>query len=234
MRLSWGFIFSLVFSLYKVNATAELGSDINVENEKPPEGLSWEEWHMDHEHQLKDYTPEIFFALHDVKKKGYLDANDILSLYGLNREEVVGTGDGMGQHDESEKVDNSMAERAVDLIMTLFDLDDDMKITKKEYLEFAGKKGRFPDIGVGVGHHSDFELEYEIHHWNKFHKDKDPQVKVVHKEDIEHELLHHEHEIEHEEEVQRGASRSTVITDDELESRIKLENIPEKFKNGIF
>ncbi|AJV65995.1 BMC_2a_G0038800.mRNA.1.CDS.1 [Saccharomyces cerevisiae] len=234
MRFLRGFVFSLAFTLYKVTATAEIGSEINVENEAPPDGLSWEEWHMGHEHQLKDYTPETFFALHDIKKKGFLDENDILSLYGLNREEIVGAGDGMGQHDESEKIDNEMAKRVVSLIMRLLDVDDNTKITKEEYLQFAKRGNKFPDLGVGVGHHSDFELEYEIHHWNKFHKDKDPDVKVVHKEDIEHELLHHEHEIEHEEEIQRGASRATVITDDELESRIELKNIPEKFKNGIF
>lgn len=207
---------------------------VNIDSERPPEGKSWEEWHMSHEHQLDTYTPEQFFALHDVKKKGYLDASDILSLYGLDRSEVVGKGDGMGQHDESEKVDEGMSTRVVNLIMRLLDVDDDSKIWKSEYLDFAKRGNKFPDLGVGVGHHSDFELEYEIHHWNKYHKDSDPDVKNVHKEDVEHELLHHEHEIEHEEKVQRGASRSTVITDDELESRINKENIPAKFKNGFF
>ena len=119
------------------------------------------------------------------------------------------------------------------LVMRLLDIDDDDKIDKKEYLEFVAVPGNeLPDLGVGVGHHSDFEHEYEVHHWNEFHKDKDPDVRVVHKEDIEHDLLHHEHEIEHEEQAQRGATKVTVLTDDELEARIKAENIPKMFKVG--
>lgn len=208
-------------------------TEVNIENERPPQGLSWEEWHMDHEHQLTKYDPETFFDLHDTKHKGYLDREDILSLYGLNRAEVVGKGDGMGQHDDSEVVDEGLADRVVSLIMKLLDVDDDTKIERSEYLTFAKKGNKMPDLGVGVGHHSDFEAEYEIHHWNEFHKDDDPDIKNVHKEDIEHELLHHEHEIEHEEIVQKGASRSTVITDDELESRIMFMNIPRKYKNGV-
>lgn len=207
--------------------------EVNVETEKPPAGLSWEEWHMEHEHQLSKYDPETFFDLHDSNHKGYLDRNDILSLYGLNRGEIVGKGDGMGQHDDSEDIDENLADRGVSLIMKLLDVDDDTKIERSEYLAFAKKGKKLPDLGVGVGHHSDFEAEYELHHWNEFHKDEDPNIKNVHKEDIEHELLHHEHEIEHENMVQRGASRSTVITDDELESRIDLSKIPRKFKNGI-
>lgn len=209
------------------------GTEVNVESEQKPQGLSWEQWHMEHEHQLVKYDPETFFDLHDSNHKGYMDRNDILSLYGLNRDEIVGKGDGMGQHDDSEVVDEGLADRVVSLIMKLLDVNDDTKIERSEYLAFAKKGNEMPDLGVGVGHHSDFEAEYEIHHWNQYHKDDDPEIKNVHKEDIEHELLHHEHEIEHEEIVQKGASRSTVITDDELESRINFMNIPRKYKNGI-
>lgn len=176
-----------------------------------------------------------FFCTTWCQEEGYLDESDILSLYGLNRDEIVGSGDGMGQHDESEKVDNAMAKRVVNFIMKLLDVDDDTKITKEEYLNFAKRGNKFPDLGVGVGHHSGFELEYEIHHWNKFHKDKDPDVKVVHKGRHWTRIgFITNMKLEHEEEIQRGASRATVITDDELESRIELKNIPEKFKNGIF
>lgn len=234
-------VHSLILSVYAVLplvtvglAKIEVDEKINVDTEQPPTGMDWEEWHMSHEHQLDNYTPEQFFALHDIKKKGYLDRNDILSLYGLDRREVIGKGDGMGQHDESEEIDENLSERVVNFIMRLLDVNDDSKILQSEYLDFAKTGKKFPDLGVGVGHHSDFELEYEIHHWNKYHKDKDPNVRIVHKEDIEHELLHHEHEIEHEEKIQRGASRATVITDDELESRIELKNIPDRFKNGLF
>lgn len=231
MRLkNWVYILSLIWSSQVLSYGED--SNIQVEIEKPPQGLSWEEWHMDHEHQMTSYDPEAFFALHDIKKKGYFDAQDILSMYGLNRAEVVGRGDGMGAHDDSESVDHDLSARVVSFVMKLLDVDDDTKITKDEFLRFAKNGNKLPDLGVGVGHHADFELEYEIHHWNEYHKDKDPDVKIVHKEDIEHELLHHEHEIEHQEVIQRGASRGTVITDDELESRIEWKNVPERFRIG--
>ncbi|CEP61712.1 nucleobindin SSP120 LALA0_S03e09164g [Lachancea lanzarotensis] len=206
------------------------GSEVNHDVEKAPPGLSWEEWHMQHEHQTENYDAETFFGLHDIGQKGYFDKADILSMYGLSRTEVIGNGDGMGKHDNSEKVDEEMSGRVFRLIMQLLDVDDDSKIDKKEYLKFAKKGNKMPDLGVGVGHHSDFELEYELHHWNKFHRDQDPSVRNVHREDIEHDLLHHEHEIEHEDQAQRGAARITVKTDDELEAMIKFEKIPTKFR----
>ncbi|GAV54469.1 hypothetical protein ZYGR_0AL02010 [Zygosaccharomyces rouxii] len=234
MKLTPSLVLGLFAGIGFANLNAPTDPKVNVEVEKPPEGLTWEKWHMQHEHKLNDYTPEHFFDLHDEGKKGYLSKADILALYGMNRGEVIGSGDGMGHHDDSEHLDKELGDRITKFIMQLLDVDDDSKITKQEYLNFARRGGDFPDLGVGVGHHADFELEYEIHHWNEFHKDKDPDVGVIHKEDIEHELLHHEHEIEHEESLQRGASRSTVITDDELESRINLNVIPKKYKNSLF
>ncbi|SCU90738.1 LAME_0E09846g1_1 [Lachancea meyersii CBS 8951] len=209
------------------------GSEINEEVEKAPPGLSWEEWHMQHEHQTQKYDPETFFVLHDIGQKGYFDKEDILSMYGLNRAEVVGSGDGMGKHDNSEQIDVELPDKVFRLIMQLLDVDDDSKIEKKEYLRFAKAGNKMPDLGVGVGHHSDFELEYELHHWNKYHRDVDPSVKIVHREDIEHDLLHHEHEVEHEGLAQQGASRVTIKTDDELEAMIKFERIPAKFRIGF-
>ncbi|KAL6938153.1 hypothetical protein ACO0RG_004693 [Hanseniaspora osmophila] len=216
------------------NTNAMIDETINVDVESPPEGMEWQDWHMLQEHQLESYSPETFFALHDISKKGYFDSKDILTMYGLNRDEVIGSGDGMGKHDESEAVDPELADRVVKFIFKLFDIDDNDKITKQEFLNIAERGTKFPDLGVGVGHHGDFELEYEFHHWNEYHKDEDPDVKNVHREDIEHDLLHHEHEIEHEENVPRGGSRATVITDDELEARIKSKNIPAAFKANVY
>ncbi|AET37547.1 nucleobindin SSP120 Ecym_1309 [Eremothecium cymbalariae DBVPG len=208
-----------------------------VENSKPkseqlPKGMAWEEWHMDHEHQMSKYTPEEFFGLHDKGNKGYFDKHDLLSMYGLTRDEIVGSGDGMGVHDDSEAIDTSIGDRVVKFLIKLLDVDDDTKINKDEYLNFAKKGKGMPDLGLGVGHHSDFESEYDIHHWNEYHKVDDQAIQKVHKEDIEHELLHHEHEIEHEKMLQRGASRNSVLTDDELESRISVKAIPNKYYNG--
>lgn len=189
---------------------------------------------MKEEHDMATYTPEQFFDMHDIGSKGYLDGKDIIEMYGLSRKSVVGKGDGMGQHDDSETIDENVRNGAVKVIMALLDVDDDTRITRKEYLAYAKNGHKLEDLGVGVGHHADFETEYEVHHWNKFHKDQDPDIKNVHKEDVQHELLHHEHEIEHDEASPAGAIKGGVITDDELESRIELMRIPKKFRNGVF
>lgn len=192
-----------------------------------PAGLTWEQWHMKQEHGLDEFTPEVFFDLHDIKSKGYLDKNDVLNAYGLSRDEVVGKGDGLGSHDDSEVIDEEKKASIFSKIMLLMDSDIDQKITREEYLKFAENGEGFPDLGVGVGHHGDFEHEYEVHHWNKYHRDQDPDIKIVHKEDIEHELLHHEHEIEHGEDI----PNLKLFTNEEFESFILVENIPDFFKN---
>jgi hypothetical protein len=193
--------------------------------EAVPEGLTWEQWHMKQEHGLDEYDSQVFFTLHDIKDKGYLDSVDILNAYGLYRDEVVGKGDGLGSHDDSEVIDEDTKRDIVSQILKLMDADADDRVSKEEYLKFASKGGQFPDLAVGVGHHGDFEHEYEVHHWNKFHKDQDPDIKVVHKEDIEHELLHHEHEIEHGDE-----NNQKILSDAELEKFILIKNIPEMFR----
>lgn len=201
------------------------GTDNTDLKEKPPQGLSWEEWHMKSEHGLDEYDATSFFTLHDIRNKKYLDANDILNAYGLHRDEVVGRGDGLGSHDDSEAISADVKKEIVSTILKLIDANSDDHVTLEEYLKFAEKGGKFPDLGVGVGHHGDFEHEYEVHHWNKYHKDQDPDVKVIHKEDIEHELLHHEHEIEHE-----GDPQAKTLNDEELEKLIILQNIPQKYR----
>lgn len=179
---------------------------------------------MKQEHGLDEYTPGVFFQLHDIKNKGHLDDVDILNAYGLFRDEVVGKGDGLGAHDDSETISKETKDRIVLRVMDLIDPNHDGKITLKEYMSWAENGGEFPDLDVGVGHHGDFEHEYEVHHWNKYHKDQDPEMKIVHKEDVEHELLHHEHEIEHE------LSEGAKLTEQEFEQQIKLDNIPSKYR----
>lgn len=195
--------------------------------EKPPTGLSWEEWHMKAEHGLDEYDPESFFKLHDSRDKKHLDRDDILNTYGLHRDEVVGKGDGLGAHDDSERISAETKDEIVKKILELIDKDGNGLVEQEEYLSWAKEGGKFPDLGVGVGHHGDFEHEYEVHHWNKYHKDQDPDMKVVHKEDIEHELLHHEHEIEHEQEHKSVKK----LSDQEFEDMIVLRNIPPKYRS---
>ncbi|ODQ66344.1 hypothetical protein NADFUDRAFT_11427, partial [Nadsonia fulvescens var. elongata DSM 6958] len=184
--------------------------------------LSWQSQHMQSEHGLESYDPESFFQLHvssesATKKSGAWSAKDILNIYGLTRDKVVGSGDGMGRHedhdhdhgkgDDHETIDEATKKRVVDEVLALCDFDGDKTVTLDEFLRFSrgespSAKGvgmkELPDMGVGIGHHGDYEYEYELHHWIEFHKDNDPDVKIVHQEDIEHDQLYHAHEGENE------------------------------------
>ncbi|GMM45319.1 Ssp120 protein [Pichia kluyveri] len=198
-------------------------------NEPIPEEYngSWEQWHMAHEHQLDDYTPDAFFQIHAVTDPKYLMTNDILRMYGLQRDEVVGQGDGMGNHDNSELVSPELKNKVIDKILGMIDTDHDGKISMEEYLEYATNGGQFPDFGIGPGHEYDFEEEYEKHHWNEFHANDDPDVKIIHKEDIEHELLHHFHEIDHDDE---DAHENPNAPKHNVRKPILVKNIPPSFQ----
>lgn len=172
------------------------GTDLK---ERMPNGLTWETWHMMLEHGLDLYDTDLFFIIHDLGTTNLWDRNDILMMYGLLRDEVVGKGDGFGDHDDTEAVSEATRNRVVSRVLELVDTNSDGVISQEEWRTFKSNGGDLPDFGVGVGHHLDFEQEYEVHHWNKHHKDVDPEMTVQHAEDVEHELLHHAHEIEHEE-----------------------------------
>lgn len=190
-----------------------------------PAGMNWENWHMKEEHQIQEFDAESFFTLHDLESKGFWNAKDILYIYGLSREEVVGDGSGMGEHKHGEKIESSIKVKVVEQVMRLLDANANGEVSKSEWLLFNQHGGHLPDFGTGPGHHMDFEDEYENHHWNKYHRDQDPDVHIKHKEDIEHEILHHDHEI-----VETHDSGPDVreMTRN-FASPVKLENIPQKY-----
>lgn len=161
-----------------------------------PDGMSWQSWHMLEEHGLDQFDAGTFFKIHDVANKGSWDSNDILNIYGLLRESVVGDGSGMGDHHDLETITQESKAHVISSILKLVGKESDQKITAKEFDEFIAGGGELPDFGYGQGHHYDFEREYEEHHWLEHHKDNDPDVMNKHIEDIEHERLHHEQEIE--------------------------------------
>lgn len=196
------------------------------EAKQKPDGVSWQDWHMLEEHQLDLYSPDVFFMLHDLQNKGRWSKTDILSLYGLLRESIVGDGSGMGEHEHSEEViSQDSKDHVVSLILNLMDTNGDGEVSLEEWQEFA-KHSQLPDFGYGQGHHLDFEGEYEEHHWKKYHSKDDPDVLIKHKEDIEHELLHHEHEIEE----SHGKDPNVRKLTQNYLSEIKLENIPAKYR----
>lgn len=207
-----------------VPALAHQAAGINKDeeyNEKIPEEFkgSWQKWHMKEEHGMDDADNDSVFKLHDTRNAGSLSRLDILRMYGLQREEVVGEGNGMGSHDETEVVGEETKNKVVNTVMGLMDTDNDGEISLEEWRAYSKDGREFPDFGLGAGHEYDFEEEYEKHHWNQYHSKDDPDVKVQHAEDIEHELLHHFHEIEHEQE-----------DGFHIKAKILLDRIPDKFK----
>lgn len=193
-----------------------------------PLHLTWQEWHMKEEHLDSDFDAPSFFLSHDLENKGYWQAQDILYIYGLSLDSVIGDGSGMGEHDHEEKVSPQLKKEVVEKVSVLLKADSEGNISKEKWLEFVTNGGLLPDFGTGPGHHFDFETEYENHHWNKYHRDNDPDVHVKHKEDIIHELLHHQHEIEetHSDNPELRAQLKGFF------SPVKIENIPEKYLNN--
>ncbi|KAG2734892.1 hypothetical protein G9P44_002898 [Scheffersomyces stipitis] len=205
------------------------GSHDNAIKQKP-EHLTWQNWHMLEEHGLNTYDADSFFRLHDLQAKNSWSRSDILNLYGLLREHVVGDGSGMGEHDHNKEVISDEAkEHVVKSILKLLDADQDGEVSIQEWRDFTHNGGQLPDFGYGQGHHLDFESEYEEHHWKKYHAQNDPDVLIKHKEDIEHELLHHEHEIE---ESHMDHPELRKITDN-FNSNIRLENLAFKYRRPI-
>lgn len=225
-------VLSLALYSSQTNAHGDHHASFNSKeeyNEQIPQEFegSWQRWHMSHEHNLDDYTPDAFFQIHAVADPAYITPNDILRMYGLQRDEVVGQGDGMGGHDESELISPTLKKDVVDKVMGMIDSNHDGRISMSEWLDFSTNGGEFPDFGIGPGHEYDFEEEYEKHHWLKYHASEDPDVKIMHKEDVEHELLHHFHEIEHDDEDQHENPNALKYN---VRKPILVQNIPPMFQ----
>ena len=196
----------------------------NTNSVKPPQ-MTWQQWHMSEEHRVNTFDPLTFFELHSLQKNGYWTADDILYIYGLTRDAVVGDGSGMGEHDHDEKIPPEFKAAVVGRVSIMLKADAKGRISREKWLEFAKNGGQLPDVGVGPGHHFDFETEYEKHHWNEYHREEDPDVHVKHKQDIMHELLHYEHEMEetHSDHSEISAQLNSYL------SPVKIENIPARY-----
>lgn len=180
---------------------------------------------MSEEHQIDNFDPLSFFMIHDLKNKGYWTSEDILYIYGLSIDAVIGDGSGMGEHDHEEKIPQELKSKVVQEVSMLLKSDSKGHVSKDKWIEFVTNGGLLPDFGLGPGHHFDFETEYENHHWTKYHKDNDPDVHVKHKEDIMHELLHHQHEIEESHSNNPGIRAELQ----DFLSPVKLQNVPAKY-----
>ncbi|CCE82656.1 Piso0_002391 [Millerozyma farinosa CBS 7064] len=189
----------------------------------------WQNKHMAEEHHITDFDAEAFFKLHDLSNQDIWTRKDILSLYGLARDEIVGDGSGMGDHlHEEEAVSEEKKNEVVNKILALMDTNGDGVVSLDEWRTFVSKGNKLPDFGTGTGHHLDFESEYEEHHWKEYHMNEDPDVKIKHKEDIQHEILHHEHEIEE----SHKASSDVRNVAKNYKFKVRTENIPPRYRRA--
>lgn len=223
----------LALGVFFVNVFGDGGYNKQEEFKEslPAEFDHWEDWHMWIEHQMdKDsYTPEVFFKLHSISNVNMLTATDLLRMFGLARDEVVGKGNGMGGHDETELISPELKDRIVQLVFQEIDkvINDGIirrEVSLEDWLKFKELGGVLPDFGIGPGHEFEFEEEYEKHHWIEHHSQSDPDITQWHREDIEHELLHHFHEIEHDDESSSGNHHYEV-------KELLLNNIPSMFRS---
>lgn len=210
---------------FSVAALVLAGSALAHGVAKKPADVDWIDWHMKEEHELDLFDAGSFFLLHDLENKGFWDKSDLLYIYGLTRDVVVGDGSGMGEHTHDEEISKETKDNVVQSLLKLLDTNKDGQVSKDEWEKFFNNDGKLPDFGVGPGHHMDFETEYENHHWNEYHRDQDPDVHVKHKEDIEHELLHHLHEIE-ETHDRDSVARKLSKT---FSSPVNVANVPQKY-----
>lgn len=181
---------------------------------------SWQVKHMKQEHRIEQFDALSFFTLHDSDNSKTWTTNDILNLYGLLKDRVVGDGSGLGSTDQNIEITEDTKNFVLKTVLGMMDTDGDGVVSLDEWRIFTDKGGELPDFGLGPGHHGDYEYEYEVHHWLEHHAKDDPNVENVHPEDIEHEQLFHANE--------HGDDMDTH--QDVIGSWAKLENIPSKFR----
>jgi len=162
--------------------------------------------HMASEHHITSFDASSFFTLHDYDSNGSWDRGEILKTYGME--------------DETAKdVPQSKKDEIAGAVLSLMDTDANGVVDKEEWRTFAeDRQGRLPDFGTGPGHHWDMEMEYEIHHWEKYHDENTKEGDLVHPEDIEHFRRHDE--LEEEAERIAALDRMTLVE----------QNIPLKFR----
>ncbi|KAK3314691.1 hypothetical protein B0H66DRAFT_627390 [Apodospora peruviana] len=170
------------------------------------ENASWMEKHMAEEHHADNFDAASFFALHDFDADGSWEPQEILRTYGL-------------MDDSNNHVTSERREEIAREIMGLLDYDKDGAVTKEEFVRFIDEeKKTLPDVGTGPGHHGDYEYEYEIHHWEKYHDENTKLEDLTHPEDIEHFKKH--------EEMEDEQDRLDLLN----KQMIVEENIPAKFR----
>ncbi|CAL3962456.1 hypothetical protein PZA11_000391 [Diplocarpon coronariae] len=166
----------------------------------------WATRHMAGEHRIDNFDAASFFTLHDFDDSGYWDTAEILKTYGME--------------DETAKdVPQSKKDEIRIEVMKLLDSNNNGIVEREEWMAFnLERKGTLPDFGTGPGHHWDMEMEYEIHHWEKYHDENTKEEDLIHPEDIAHFKKHDE--LEDEADRVAALDRMPIVE----------QNIPAKFR----
>ncbi|KAI9650776.1 hypothetical protein NHQ30_000806 [Ciborinia camelliae] len=165
----------------------------------------WGTRHMAEEHHIENFDSGAFFTLHDFDNNGVWDQGEILKFYGMEDETAKDV--------PQEKKDNLVRE-----ILRLMDNNYNGQVEKEEWDRYSASGGLLPDFGLGPGHHWDMEMEYEIHHWQKYHDENTKEEDLIHPEDIEHFKKHDE--LEDEADRVAALDKMTIVE----------QNIPAKFR----
>ncbi|KAG9239168.1 hypothetical protein BJ875DRAFT_501574 [Amylocarpus encephaloides] len=172
----------------------------------------WATRHMAEEHHIGNFDPGAFFSLHDFDSNGFWDQAEILKFYGMD-------------DPTAKDVPQSTKDEIIGEVLKMIDTNQNNVIEREEWMSFSygdnGKsKGVLPDFGTGPGHHWDMEMEYEIHHWEKYHDENTKEEDLIHPEDIAHFKLHDD--LEDEAEKQAQEDKMSIVE----------HNIPAKFLKG--
>lgn len=129
--------------------------------------------------------------MHDFDSDGFWEPSEIRRSYGFDNDGTVYDG-GLSVKD---KLTPEKAKQVVNDVLELYDHDEDIRISKDEWLAGIDAGKRLPDFGLGPGHHGDDEYEYEIHHYEKYHDENTKDEDLVHEEDHVHFRKHDEREL---------------------------------------
>ncbi|KAK8161250.1 putative secretory pathway protein Ssp120 [Phyllosticta citrichinensis] len=187
-------------------ALAATASTHSQEALKVPEGADWMTRHMTEEHHITSFDAGVFFNLHDYDSTGKWSPDDVRKTLGL-------------MDDSTARFPQQDKDAAVRSVFELYDTDRSGDITYPEFVVAHAKGVVIPDFGFGPGHHGDYETEYEIHHFEKYHSGDDVKLEdLTHPEDIEHFRKHDE--MEAEEEKLHAQEQLSIVE----------ANIPQKFR----
>jgi hypothetical protein len=126
-------------------------------------------------------------------------------------------------------VDPAHKDAAASTIMALYDANGDGEISLQEFVD-KFETVRLPDLGFGPGHHFDEEGEYEVHHFDIYHKGDDVKLEDLnHPEDIEHFKMH---ELEEEREEEEKLRKERLEQEKLNEERLKKEKTREERLKG--